>query len=440
MATTGGLVGVLAGACLARDGAPGGAMTGRQLDKNQRDELTWLIVYGDFSPRKDAYDAMQRRFQEHFPNVTLQRIDLGSQPLEKITTLMAGGERIDICGTRPDLLPSFVEGPNPLRDLREFLKRDGSVVKESDHAEGPVAALTWKGTLYALPVGVYTNVVAVNHDLLEQRGITPPAASWTVDQALDIGRRVAMRRETEQESIWGLHQHWSVITHFPYSWIRGNGGEPLIPNEQITRAQWSTNAETVRTVQWLVDLSHKVGVMPIEPVGGVLGTFREGRLALGVMEVNNLFLISQSQAQGGAQFKWDVQQLPVMQRGRYFPDRGFAYGMARNTKNADVAWELLKQIIGPAGQTDWYRHAKFAPSIKGLLNGAYMQDQDPPRNKKAIVDSLLAVKSMPKHPQWWEMDQGITVKALADIRSGKVAVNEGLSELDRQLNVLLQRR
>ena len=99
---------------------------------------------------------------------------------------------------------------------------------------------------------------------------------------------------------------------------------------------------------------------------------------MGVMEVNNLFLIPQSQAQGGAQFKWDVQQLPAMEKGRYFPDRGFAYGVARNSKNPDLAWELLKQVVGPAGQTDWYRHARFAPSIKSLLGGAYLQEKDAP--------------------------------------------------------------
>ena len=75
-------------------------------------------------------------------------------------------------------------------------------------------------------MGVYTNVVAVNHDLLEQRGIAPPGPDWTVEQMVDIARRVTVRRDTEESSQWGLHQHWAVITHFPYSWIRGNGGSP----------------------------------------------------------------------------------------------------------------------------------------------------------------------------------------------------------------------
>src|SRR5687768_169302 len=52
-----GLAGLWTAACV-----PGGATSGqsRALDKTQRDDLTWLIIYGDYSPRKDAYDAMQR--------------------------------------------------------------------------------------------------------------------------------------------------------------------------------------------------------------------------------------------------------------------------------------------------------------------------------------------------------------------------------------------
>jgi hypothetical protein len=37
-------------------------------------------------------------------------------------------------------------------------------------------------------------------------------------------------------------------------------------------------------------------------------------------------------------------------------------------------------------------------------------------------------------------DEGITIKSLARIRAGAVSVNEGLADLDRQLNAVLQRR
>ena len=125
---------------------------------------------------------------------------------------------------------------------------------------------------------------------------------------------------------------------------------------------------------------------------------------MGVMEVNNLFLIPQSQAQGGAQFKWDVQQLPAMEKGRY-PRPGLRLRGGSQLQSPRPGLGAAQAGGGQRGQTDWYRHARFAPSIKSLLGGAYLQEKDAPLNKKAIVDSLLA-RPMPKSPRWWEMDQG----------------------------------
>ena len=308
-----------------------------------------------------------------------------------------------------------------------------------DHAEGVVDGLTWKGTLYALPVGVYTNNVALNLDLIEQKGIALPKADWTIDQALDIARRITTRKDTDDELIWGFWQAYTAVTHFSYSWIRGNGGEPMTPNEDIQKSQWSSDTETLNTVQWLSDLSQRLGVMSPKATGGVWGTFREGRVGIAVMETNNLYNVVQAQTSGGAQFKWDVNPLPVMKKGRYQPIGAFAYGLSRNTKNPDVTWELLKQIVGPAGQTDWYRLAKFAPSIKSLLNGAYLQDKEPPLNKKAIVDAILAAKPMPRSNQWVEIDKAV-VGALTAIREGGVAVRQGLQDIDRKVTALIPKK
>src|SRR3712207_8189236 len=57
-----------------------------------------------------------------------------------------------------------------------------------------------------------------------------------------------------------------------------------------------------------------------------------------------------SQADGGARFKWDVHALPQMKRGRYQPIGAFAYGISRNTRNPDVTWELLKEVVGPRSE------------------------------------------------------------------------------------------
>ena len=411
----------------------------KALDRTQKDELTWVVWSSDSATRKEAYDAMVKRFNEQFPSVTVTRIAGGAETLEKLITMLASDTRVDVVGTRPDYLAAYMEGPKPLQSLAPFARKDSATINVKDHAEGIVDGLTWKGTLYALPVGVYTNNVALNLDLIEQKGIALPKPDWTIDQALDVARRVTARKETEDESIWGFYQMYNVVTHFSYSWIRGNGGEPMTPNDDIARSQWATDAETLNTVQWLSDLSHKLGVMNPKTTGTVWGTFREGRVAIGVMETNNLYNVVQAQTTGGAQFRWDVHPLPAMKKGRYQPIGAFAYGLSRNTKNPDVSWELLKQVVGPAGQTDWFRLAKFAPSIKSLLHGAYLQDKEPPANKKVVVDAVLAAKPMPRSNQWVEIDKAV-VAGLTAVREGTVGVREGLQDIDRKVTALLPKK
>jgi multiple sugar transport system substrate-binding protein len=425
---------VLAAACGGESAQP----APRVLDKTQKDEMTWLVWSSDGATRKEAYDAMAKRFNEQFPNVTVTRIAGGSDTLPKLITMMASDTRVDVVGTRPDYMAAYMEGPKPLQNLGAFTKKD-NLVKEKDHAEGVVEGLTWKGTLYALPVGVYTNNVAINQDLFEQKAIPLPKENWTIDQAIEAAGRITTRKDTEADATWGFYQMYSAVTHFSYSWIRGNGGEPMTPNDEIQQSKWATDAETLNTVQWLYDLSYKLRVMPVSVAGGVWGTFREGKLAICVLETNNLYQIVDAQNAGGARFKWDVHPLPTMKKGRYQPIGAFAYGISRNTRNPDVTWELLKQIVGPAGQTSWYQLAKFAPSIKSLLNGAYLQDKEPPANKKAVVDAILAAKPMPRATQWVEIDK-VVAEVLGNIRDNKVAVREGLSDIDRRVAALVVKK
>src|SRR5687767_2473031 len=195
------LTAALAVPVLAACGAGTATEAPKALDRTQKDELTWVVWSSDATTRKEAYDTMAKRFTDQFPSVTITRIAGGAETLEKLITMMASDTRVDIVGTRPDYIASYMEGPKPLQSLAPFAKKDTSVINVKDHAEGVIDGLTWKGALYALPVGVYTNNVTLNLDLITQKGIAMPKADWTIDEALDIARRITQRKDTEDESI-----------------------------------------------------------------------------------------------------------------------------------------------------------------------------------------------------------------------------------------------
>ena len=409
------------------------------LDKSQKDELTWLVWSSDGASRKEAYDTMVKRFTGQFGNVTVNRIAGGGETFEKLIVMMASDTRVDIVGTRPDYMSAYMEGPKPLQNLQTFIKRDNAVIKDKDHAEGVIEGHSWKGGLYALPVGVYTNNIVINQDLFQQNSVPLPKENWTIDELLAAANKITQRKDTEADSIWGFYQHYAAATHFSYGWIRGNGGEPFSPNDMIAQSKWATDVEALNTVQWLFDLHNKIRVMPVGVVGGVWGSFREGKLGIAALETNNLYQIVDAQNAGGAKFKWDVHAMPTMKKGKYQPIGAFAYGISRNTKNPDLTWKLLENIVGPAGQSDWSRLAKFAPSIKSLLNGPYLQDKETPSNKKAIVDAILAAKPMPRHPLSVETDK-VVLESLTGIRDSKYGVREGLQDLDRRVTAIITKK
>jgi hypothetical protein len=91
------LGGVGSGAILAACGGGGSQETPRAaVDKNQKDELTWLVWSSDAGTRKEAYDTMTKRFGEQFPNVMVQRIAGGNENLEKLITMLASDTRVDV--------------------------------------------------------------------------------------------------------------------------------------------------------------------------------------------------------------------------------------------------------------------------------------------------------------------------------------------------------
>ena len=162
--------------------------------------------------------------------------------------------------------------------------------------------------------------------------------------------------------------------------------------------------------------------------------------ALCALGTNNLWQIVEAQTQPRRSSRWDVHPLAAAEAGPGFQTIGaFAYGVSRTSQNPALAWELLKQMVGPAGQTDWYRQAKFAPSIKSLLNGSYLQEKEPPASKQVIVDALLASKALPRSPKALEMDP-IVADVMTKVRAGQVAVKEGLADIDRRVGAILPQK
>jgi multiple sugar transport system substrate-binding protein len=428
----------LAVACGATAEPPAGAQaTGRgTLAPDVKDELIWLIWSSNTGARGEAYGAMVRQFNERFPNVTLTQVPPPPGPFgatfEKLVTTIAGGNRLDLVGVVPEFVPVYMDKAQALTDLNPWLRRDATA-KADQHVKGAIDGLTWKGRLAALPVGLSTSIAVYNQDLLARKGVAPPKPDWDYAQVVDLARRLNEPKGPD-DTIWGYHDRMPNPLRL-YTYVWGFGGEPMTPREEPTQFKWSKDPRTLEAIEWVVDLHRKHGVRagghtPDGDSGS--GLFPRNRVALAGYQINILEGVPRDLA-------YDVLPMPRGRNGRHLYFWGFCYGLAPQSKAPDLAWEFLKLVSGEPGQRQWMALARFAPSLKSLLAGPYLQLDGPPASKKAVADAALATERFPMHVQWPDMIPRIE-QMVRDADAGTKSVRDALTALDDELAAIAKGR
>jgi multiple sugar transport system substrate-binding protein len=400
----------------------------RPVARDVRDELIWLTWSSNSGVRGTAYGNMITQFNERFPNVTVTQVPPPSGPFgatfEKLVTTIAGGERIDLVGVVPEFVPVYLETAKALGDLNTWLRRDPSY-KATDHVKGAIDGLTWKGKLAALPVGLSTSIAIYNAELLQRKGIDPPKADWDVNQVVELGRRLTEPKG--DETVWGYHDRMPNPLRL-YTYIWAFGGEPMTPREEPTQFRWSKDAKTVQAMEWVVDLhrKHAIRAGGHTPEGDSgSGAFPRNRVAISGWQINIFESVPPD-------IRYDVIPMPRGPNGRHLYFWGFCYGLAPQSRNPELAWELLKHVTGEPGQREWMTHARFAPSLKSLLGGPYQQLDGPPVSKQLVADAALSTERFPMHVRWPDMLPKIE-QMVRDADAGKVSVRDALTTLDAEL-------
>jgi multiple sugar transport system substrate-binding protein len=344
---------------------------------------------------------------------------------EKLVTTIAGGNRLDLVGVVPEFVPVYMDRAKALSDLNARLRRDTSA-KASDHVKGAIDGLTWKGRLAALPVGLSTSIAVYNQELLQRKGIGPPKPDWDMDQVVDLAKRLTEPKGPD-DTIWGYHDRMPNPLRL-YCYVWAFGGEPMTPREEPTEFKWSKDPKTLEAVEWVVDLYRKHGVRagahtPDGDSGS--GLFPKNRVALAGYQINILDGVP-------PELRYDVLPMPRGRNGRHLYFWGFCYGLAPQSPNPDVAWEFLKHVTGEPGQREWMAKARFAPSLKSLLNGPYQQLDGPPASKQVVADAALSSERFPMHTRWPDL-LPLIEQMVRDADAGKASVRDLLAELDRDL-------
>ena len=365
-------------------------------------------------------DDWAKRFNEKFPNVTVDHQPVPQDYNTKIQTLFAAGTPPDIYRYLQEVAPIVTVVAKKMHlkldDLANADKYD-----LSDFRKDAVNLYVWEGGLYALPRDYGNQNLFLNLDLLAKAGIPQPPVDWedktfTFDKFLEMAKALTVK-QGDKVTQWGflVNRGWRPWA----SWVYCNGGTVVKRDAQGMATSISLDeAPAVEALQFVQDLMHKHVVAPRPDLESELGgfdLFATGRVG---MMINNPSAVNQYRTI--TSFKWDVATLPIgkaSQRGTGGGGSGWAAGAT--TKNPKAAWEFLKFISSTEAELDEVSVGATTPARASVATGnKFLDPSKPPTNAKGFAQAQEYVVRDPVHVRWPEVSSRILTPNMDQLWNG----------------------
>jgi ABC-type glycerol-3-phosphate transport system substrate-binding protein len=264
----------------------------------------------------------------------------------KLPTLAASGQLTDIVSLQALRTAGFSHIMEP---LDPFIAKTGFDINAFEPSI--ISALSKGGQLFALPYDFGPLIVYYNRDLFEAANVPLPKPGWTQAEFLSAAR--ALTRD-------GRHGFATAsMTYIPFA--LSAGADYLGPTGELDLA----NPKLVAAFQGFADLVHKEQVAPLVPASGTAsGTIASGRFTAGnvAMFVQGPWeLINQK---NNAKFKIGVAPIPAGAAGSISPSNGSGFGIAKSSRNKDLAWKAVQVLTGPEALAYLAQQGRALPARK----------------------------------------------------------------------------
>jgi multiple sugar transport system substrate-binding protein len=376
-------------------------------------------------------------FEEKHPGVKVTtQVSPWAEYLPKLLTQLAAGTPPDVLGVENTPFIQFVR-KEVVADLTPWLDKD-PVFKPEDFFPKLIDRYTIDGRVFGIPYDVQPMCsLFYNKGLFEEANVGYPAREWRWDNLLDAALKLT-KEEGGRVTQYGFHTAESMVDR--QFFVFSNGGAVVDDVKNPTRATFD-NPKTVEGVRYWADLinKHKVSPQPAFFVGAGAGAgdlFATGRLAMflgGYWE----FVFAPDKFK---QVNLGLQLGPAGPDGtRGYATGGTAYCVATGTKQEAVAWEFVKFFMGMPGYEAAFKEAQYGviypPAyIPAYESYVFAKHPNPPIENMTINgDAAEYAHFTPHHPKWVEIRDIIILPISTLIANGEKDPEEGLAEMQTQV-------
>jgi multiple sugar transport system substrate-binding protein len=371
-----------------------------------------------------------KRFEAQNPGieVKLERYPAGDPYLEKLLTLLAGGEAPDVMFVNAEQFINFAD-KGIFMPLNDSIKKDNFDVGK--YYKKIVDKYTIDNNIYAIPRDIApVCVVYYNKKLFDDAKVKYPTNDWNWNDLVDKAKKLT-KFSNNIMTQYGFADDWNIWDAF----VLGNGGAMVDDVKKPTKCVLDSQA-AIGGIQFRKDLIYKYKVTPspsnLSAMGGVgsADLFVQGKVAMffsGIWKTPMFRDIKN--------LEWDVVMFPKNPQGkRGFPMSGSGYSVLKATKHPDEAWKLVTYLAGEDGQIELAQTGLAQPAITAIAESKNFLDGQDPKGKAFLLDAVNYGTFWPDSTNWNEARNAYIFPALDKVWSGEKDAKDVMPDMVKRIN------
>jgi multiple sugar transport system substrate-binding protein len=364
-----------------------------------------------FQANPEEADARTRiidEFGRSHPDIRVQTVLSGPDPMQHMSTYCAGGKCPDVLMAW-ELTYAGLADRGVLLDLNTMLARDRSFAAElhGDSIGSLYETFAFKDAQYAFPEQWSGNLLFYNKKLFDEAHVKSPPARWeqpwSFAEFLDTARALTKRDGSGHITQWGFVDTW--VPYYSAGLFGTNTGTPwCTPRMNPTHINFDDDA-FIEGVQFYADLAnqHKVAPTPADQQSiSTMDLFSSGKAA---MAMGGHWRYQTFTRADGLDF--DITVLPSARKSYGARSNIGTTGLAiaASSPRKEKAWELVKFLTGPVGQALIGESGLFMPVLKSAVNTpGFAQAHSRVRNLAVLTGGPAHSGDMPVTPAWEKID------------------------------------
>ncbi len=371
---------------------------------------------------RTAFNQFIARFEDKNPGIKIEALYNKDQ-----NTLIAAGQA-------PDLLKSgdlhLVAMKDSMLPLDDYISNDNEIDMD-DFFPNAVNSLVVDGKQLALPTFFNVGLLYYNKTLFDNAQLDYPTSTWTNEDFVNAAKALTISAD-------GKYTQWGTST------VLGWWGEWLIHVRQAG-GDWMKDdkcvldtPEAIAGLQFFYDKTTK-GNLKIAPstTDDALGGFAGGKTGMEYGGHTGLWVSYSSTPD----LNWDIEVLPeglARREGAEFAVD--AYGIYKDSKNPDAAWEVLKYWTGKEGgelMADMGRPVA-RKSVAAKVLSVPIAERAAPQNLEALYAAVETGMTLPTDPNFIPCTQQVVQPFIDRLLEGRITAEEAGKEATIEANQYLE--